>query len=386
MKKLLTIVAISLLILSCSKTSEKDLAIDLRVKEIVKVSARLDAAGKYDSALINTVDAIALLKTMDAPDNRRIYRYYRNQAKMAEMIKKPRLAVICADSALVYLNKTRKSEIDDWELEEFGLLKFKAMYLRLAGEYQKSTDITLELLKKAENEEKFAQYRIQLVNQLGLAYYELGDQDKAQTYFLDLLKNPTIPNLDMAFYYKNLARSYARQGNEISARDMLNHAMATMPKDEKNAIYYFDLLNEATAMYVAWELPAEALRVANEALEHYQLIESSPQLYSLYRHKANAHFALGQLQAGNESNRIFDSLEQQHKFKSALVDEKFELSMLMAKTENYKLQKQMTSVVTTRNFWFKWGLIAIVVVLSALLIREVVSNFRASQIQQKARM
>lgn len=322
------------ILVGCGEMREKtadQLAIE-KANTIIDKSKKLYSQGRYQETILNTCEAINILRDTPNPPHRKLFFLHRNQANFAERIGRFEMAVAFADSALTDLENAKYTDFENYALEKFSMQKFKASYLRKNFQYQESIDLTIELLQQPN----FKEYHHQLKNNMALAFYELGDNTQAIYHFTDLIKNKTLDKIDHMFYLRNRAKTYQQSKNFQAAQTDFESALAIMPSESEFGIYRFQTEKLTGELYLEMGEFERADYHFTQAMGHHQSINNDPTLFNIYELRKTAAIGMGDIIAANTFGNKFDSLNHLHEMSLHAIDTKLQAYMIKVKQEQYQ--------------------------------------------------
>lgn len=333
------------------------------VKAVVELTKGYARGGEFDKAIVNTIDAINLLKAMERPDHKKLYLYYRNQATFANKLEMNKLAISFADSAMTYFQKIEGKAFPNMKREELSMKRFQVKYLRLGGEYKRSIDLAYELLGYADELPTLHQ---KVKNNLALAYVSLGDYVQAEAHYRDLLKLPDLDSLDRYFYHTGLAKIASQRGDGKSTLAQINQALLWLPEGEKDDQFKFYAFKDAGRFELLYGDTERATAYLEAALDLEVAIHTKPQYFELYRYLSTAYQVRGSREPARRADLNFEEAENSYQLLNQNVDAVFTHSWLESKRAEMLLGQQ-AQWLKTRNavtiFWISVSLVLLLLTL-----------------------
>ncbi|UEG54928.1 tetratricopeptide repeat-containing sensor histidine kinase [Mucilaginibacter daejeonensis] len=232
-------------------------------------------------------------------------------------------------------------------------------YLTVAEGYigQKKFDVALKYLTIAEkinNTIPFSNLSLNIYNNFGVVYRELGLNDKAKAYLqkgIARSDEPQYQGLNITLI-NNLAKVYNKEGNKARSIELQRSALAKARKIQ-NYLRELQTLTGLADTYGAAN-SKEALFYFNEALQlvrekgaRKQQLEILGRMSELYKHDRNFEVAL---KLKEEQNALADSFFYKAMSKQ-VVSLQAEYQLYRSRAKVRELKQQNSSQIWQRNFY-----------------------------------
>lgn len=363
----------ALILVSCAQkkqqvTTNADLAKE--AQSVFKQALADEKAGLYWSSIDNYDKAIKIYQQADS-SALRYYSYlaYRFRANMLNKVDLDSTAARSIDLALRELKKSTFVPANTTkEAQEIGALRYKASYLREAGKYGQSNDLLISLLQA---EEVVPDMALHIKNLIGMNFRDLGDMPKALEYFNDILKKDEIDPKLKPYYLNNRSYVAYHTGRKELAYKDIGEAIgivSTLQMPQAEMLFRMNL-GEYQMMDGQY---LEADENFARALSAFNLVDDAPELFKIYRLRAVASAAVGDLQASNASYLKYDELEKANALAIKRYNGRQELAILEAKLAGLKIEEEraawLAELKLSRTAFFTMAVLMAVVIGFTMLV------------------
>lgn len=241
--------------------------------------------GDFKSSYSNYLSALETLERADTVDLYNKMRILTELALIQSEFNNHDGAIEFYDEALsiakIYAQKHPKHARDN---DQMGWLMdipyYTALEYQSKGAHQTAGKILFNLWEEAENKDDVRAYA-QVLNELGIIKSKNGEYSLAQEYLGIVISSPEVANEYKSAAYHNLAGTYMNQGEFEKARNYYIISMDLAQEVDDPRSEYITLV-DIGELELKDGNTLKAIQHWEAAIETYEDINTSPELYSVY--------------------------------------------------------------------------------------------------------